>query len=72
MDHQHKLNITIYPKHTDYAPITFAVLLDEYQAAVLMATPVKNIGMSLERAGGYLLDKLITPVEYNNGGNVPR
>ena len=72
MKNEYKLNIIVYPNHPDYAPIRLSVLIDEYNARVLMATPVKDIGMSIERAGGFVLDKLSRPVEYNNGGNVPR
>lgn len=56
----------------DYAPITISCRLDEYQARVLMATPVTNINISVQRAGGMLIDAMPEPVDFGDGGNVPK
>ena len=63
----YRLNITIYST-PDYQPINLCVKLDEYQARVLMATPVKSVGLAVQRAGGMILDSTPEPLEFHTRG----
>ena len=65
----YRVNFTINSTK-DYKPITISCRLDEYQARVLMATPVKSIGIAIQRGG--MIDKMPEPVEFDDGGNKPK
>ena len=67
----YRVNFTINSTK-DYKPITISVKLDEYQARVLMATPVKSIGISVQRAGGMIIDQMPEPVAFDEGGSKPK
>lgn len=70
---KYRLLITFYPKDTkNYNPITLGIELPEYNARVLMATPLSSVGLAMERAGGIILDQTAKPLDINLGGNVPR
>lgn len=69
MGSAYRVNFTIYPKgEYGYKPITISCRLSEYQAKVIMATPVLNIGVSVERAGGMVIDATPEPVDFNRQG----
>ena len=59
----YRLIVTVYSDKQHF-PITIGVGLNDYQAQVLMATPVKKVGLAIERAGGILIDKLSEPVDF--------
>ena len=72
MAEYYRVIFTIHPGNPEYAPINIGVLLPEYQARVLMATPVKKVGISVQRAHGIILDQTPEPILFDEGGNVPR
>lgn len=53
----------------EYAPIRIMCRLNEEQALILMATPVKSVGIAVQRAGGMVLDATPEALEFNDGGN---
>lgn len=63
----YRVKFTIYSIR-GVPPVTIVVRLDEYQAKVLMKTPVKSVGVSLERSGGMVIDKIPEPVDFDNRG----
>lgn len=69
---EYRANFTIYPKTSEYAPMTISVKLEEYMALILMATPVKSVDISVQRAGGMILDRTPEPLIFNDGGNVKK
>ena len=56
----------------DYKPITISCRLSEYQARVLMATPVESVHISVQRAGGMIIDSMPEPVLFGDGGAKPK
>ena len=56
----------------DYKPITISCRLSEFQARVLMATPVQSIHISVQRAGGMIIDSMPEPVLFGDGGAKPK
>ena len=67
---EYRLSITVHST-PDYHPITIVCRLPEYQAKVLMATPVKSVGLAVQRAGGMIVDATPEALEFHEGGNVP-
>ena len=74
VDMEYIVNFTINSTK-DYKPITISCRLSEYQARVLMKTPVESINISVQRhggAGGMLIDSLPEPVLFGDGGAKPK
>lgn len=67
MGDAYRVRFTIYSIR-GVPPVTIVVRLDEYQAKVLQKTPVKSIGISLERKGGMVIDQVPEPVDFDDRG----
>lgn len=68
----YRVKFTIYPAKPDYAPINILVSLPEREALILMATPVKSVGIAVQREGGMIVDRTPEALEFDSGGNVPK
>lgn len=61
--------ITVYPRtEYGYQPIKIAIKLEDWQAKMLMATPIQSVGISVQRAGGMVIDQTPEPLDFDKRG----
>ena len=64
---QYRVTFTIHSGGA-YPPINIMVGLPEREALILMATPVKSVGIAVQREHGMIVDKTPEALDFNTKG----